>query len=241
MRLAAVLWAGTDALDAMPMKDRDIFEFSRIRMMARPPTFDTRNAMALETYFDRTARDAWERLTSDAPVSGIRATVRAGRDRMRATILSMAALPDHHWKAAARRGLRHRRARSRSGAARCRCRRDRRRHGPDRHRPRARTRRTSKIDWRSGDMLSSDDLGRFDHIVAMDSLIHYRADSTWSGAVQRLSAANRTHRIHPLHLRAADARCSTAMHAARTSSFRVAPTARPQSIPVDRKACCASS
>ena len=26
MRLAAVLWAGTDALDAMPMKDRDIFE-----------------------------------------------------------------------------------------------------------------------------------------------------------------------------------------------------------------------
>jgi light-independent protochlorophyllide reductase subunit L len=27
MRLAATLWAGTDALDAMPMKDRDIFEF----------------------------------------------------------------------------------------------------------------------------------------------------------------------------------------------------------------------
>jgi magnesium-protoporphyrin O-methyltransferase len=43
---------------------------------------------ALETYFDSTARDAWERLTSDAPVSGIRATVRAGRGRMRATILS---------------------------------------------------------------------------------------------------------------------------------------------------------
>jgi light-independent protochlorophyllide reductase subunit L len=27
MRLAATLWAGTDALDAMPMKDREIFEF----------------------------------------------------------------------------------------------------------------------------------------------------------------------------------------------------------------------
>ena len=27
LRLAATLWAGTDALDAMPMKDRDIFEF----------------------------------------------------------------------------------------------------------------------------------------------------------------------------------------------------------------------
>ena len=39
----------------------------------------------LETYFDRTAADAWAKLTSDAPVSGVRATVRAGRDAMRAT------------------------------------------------------------------------------------------------------------------------------------------------------------
>ena len=46
----------------------------------------------LETYFDRTAVEAWKRLTSDAPVSGIRATVRAGRDTMRATLLSW--LPD---------------------------------------------------------------------------------------------------------------------------------------------------
>jgi len=42
----------------------------------------------LETYFDRTASQAWARLTSDAPVSGIRATVRAGRDCMRKTLLS---------------------------------------------------------------------------------------------------------------------------------------------------------
>ena len=41
----------------------------------------------LETYFDRTAVEAWARLTSDAPVGRIRATVRAGRDRMRATLL----------------------------------------------------------------------------------------------------------------------------------------------------------
>jgi hypothetical protein len=41
----------------------------------------------LETYFDRTASQAWARLTSDAPVSRIRATVRAGRDEMRATLL----------------------------------------------------------------------------------------------------------------------------------------------------------
>jgi len=42
----------------------------------------------LEEYFDRTAADAWAKLTSDAPVSRVRATVRAGRDRMRATLLS---------------------------------------------------------------------------------------------------------------------------------------------------------
>ena len=42
----------------------------------------------LETYFDRTAVDAWKRLTSDVPVSGIRKTVRAGRDQMRNTLLS---------------------------------------------------------------------------------------------------------------------------------------------------------
>ena len=41
----------------------------------------------LQTYFDRTASETWARLTSDAPVSGIRRTVRAGRDRMRATLL----------------------------------------------------------------------------------------------------------------------------------------------------------
>jgi magnesium-protoporphyrin O-methyltransferase len=42
----------------------------------------------VETYFDRTATQTWERLTSDAPVSRIRQTVRDGRDRMRALMLS---------------------------------------------------------------------------------------------------------------------------------------------------------
>ncbi|MCG6884299.1 MAG: magnesium protoporphyrin IX methyltransferase [Silicimonas sp.] len=46
----------------------------------------------VETYFDRTATRTWERLTSDAPVSKIRETVRAGRDEMRALMLSR--LPD---------------------------------------------------------------------------------------------------------------------------------------------------
>ncbi|HSG87990.1 MAG TPA: magnesium protoporphyrin IX methyltransferase [Pseudomonadales bacterium] len=43
----------------------------------------------IERYFDRTALENWARLTSDAPVSGIRATVRAGRDRMRALLLDL--------------------------------------------------------------------------------------------------------------------------------------------------------
>src|SRR5574343_481012 len=43
-------------------------------------------------YFDKSATKVWDRLTSDAPVSRIRQTVREGRDRMRATML--ARLPD---------------------------------------------------------------------------------------------------------------------------------------------------
>ena len=44
----------------------------------------------IETYFDRVAADAWARLTSDVPRSaGIRATVRAGREKMRAILLGL--------------------------------------------------------------------------------------------------------------------------------------------------------
>lgn len=42
----------------------------------------------VETYFDKTATKTWERLTSDAPVSRIRQTVREGRDQMREKLLS---------------------------------------------------------------------------------------------------------------------------------------------------------
>src|SRR5689334_16003087 len=50
-------------------------------------TYQNRRSELLH-YFDRTAVDAWKRLTSDAPVNRIRATVRAGRDDMRNTLLS---------------------------------------------------------------------------------------------------------------------------------------------------------
>ena len=42
----------------------------------------------VETYFDQTATKTWDQLTSDAPLSKIRQTVRAGRDDMRALMLS---------------------------------------------------------------------------------------------------------------------------------------------------------
>jgi magnesium-protoporphyrin O-methyltransferase len=149
-------------------------------------TYDTRRT-ALETYFDRTARDAWERLTSDAPVSGIRATVRAGRDRMRSNILS--------WLPADMTGLRLLDAGCGTGALAV----EAAQRGAevvaidvaagliDIARDRAPG--GLGIDWRSGDMLSGE-LGTFDHVVAMDSLIHYRPTDI-AAAVTELAGRTR--------------------------------------------------
>jgi magnesium-protoporphyrin O-methyltransferase len=128
--------------------------------------------MRLETYFDRTARKAWEDLTSDAPVSGIRATVRAGRDAMRDVLL--ARLP------ADMSGLRLLDAGCGTGALAVAA----AQRGAavvaidvsqgliDIARDRAPA--GLAIDWRVGDMRSHN-LGHFDHVIAMDSLIHYDA------------------------------------------------------------------
>jgi len=143
----------------------------------------------IETYFDRTAADTWARLTSDAPVSGIRATVRAGRDRMRATLLA--------WLPADMRGLRLLDAGCGTGALAI----EAARRGADvvaidlsptlvglaRERMPADL-GAGGVEFRSGDMLDPL-LGAFDHVVCMDSLIHY--DS--ADAVRALGAlAQRT-------------------------------------------------
>lgn len=129
----------------------------------------------LETYFDRTAADAWAKLTSDAPVSGVRATVRAGRDAMRATLLD--------WLPADMTGKRVLDAGCGAGqlsveAAR------RGAHvvGVDLSTTLLNLARqryadealAGSIEFRAGDMFDKG-LGDFDHVVAMDSLIHYRA------------------------------------------------------------------
>lgn len=122
-------------------------------------------------YFDRTAADTWARLTSDRPVSRIRATVRAGRDRMRNTLLS--------WLGEDLRGQRILDAGCGTGAFAV----DAARRGAEVvavdlaenliEVARERVPRDLEIDFRAGDMLDAR-LGRFDHVVAMDSLIHYR-------------------------------------------------------------------
>ena len=129
----------------------------------------------LETYFDRTAVEAWSRLTSDAPVSRIRATVRAGRDRMRHTLLS--------WLPQDMRGARLLDAGSGTGALSIEAARRGARVVAIDVAPtlialaRERTPRdlgAGSVDFRVGDMLDPA-LGRFDYVVAMDSLIHYNA------------------------------------------------------------------
>ena len=154
-------------------------------------TYHEKRGQLLE-YFDRTAVDAWMRLTSDAPVNRIRATVRAGRDEMRRTLL--ATLPQDLTGRrlldagcgtgalaveAARRGA-HVVAIDLSpklvGLARERSPRDL---------------GAGTIEFRVGDMFDPA-LGHFDYLVAMDSLIHYRAPDVvrvLAGFAERTAAA----------------------------------------------------
>ncbi|TRW14996.1 magnesium protoporphyrin IX methyltransferase [Glacieibacterium frigidum] len=140
----------------------------------------------LETYFDRTAFDAWAKLTSDAPVSGIRATVRAGRDEMRTRLLD--------WLPADLTGKRILDAGCGTGALAV----EAAKRGASVvavdvsaqlvNLARERLPSELDIDFRAGDMLG--DHGEFDHVVAMDSLIHYRfADIV--AAAARLQARTR--------------------------------------------------
>jgi magnesium-protoporphyrin O-methyltransferase len=142
----------------------------------------------IEHYFDRTAVQAWARLTSDAPVGRIRATVRAGRERMRATLLD--------WLPQDLRGARILDAGCGTGALAV----EAARRGASvvaidlsgtlvelawqrlaQHLDVFSN--GGHIDFRAGDMLDAA-LGRFDHVVAMDSLIHYET----ADAVRALEA-----------------------------------------------------
>lgn len=140
----------------------------------------------LEHYFDRTAAKTWERLTSDAPVSRIRQTVREGRDRMRAAML--ARLPDD---LAGARVLD-------AGCGAGQMTEELARRGADVvaadispsllevARRRIPAHLHGRVAFVAGDMLD-ERLGRFDHVMAMDSLIHYSAGDI-GAALARLGA-----------------------------------------------------
>lgn len=128
----------------------------------------------LQDYFDRTANDAWAKLTSDAPVSGIRATVRAGRDQMRSNLI--ARLPE------SLAGKRILDAGCGTGALAL----ELAKKGAsvvaidlspnliELAKERISPADRQNIDFRSGDMLD-ERLGEFDYVVGMDSMIHYCA------------------------------------------------------------------
>jgi magnesium-protoporphyrin O-methyltransferase len=127
----------------------------------------------LQTYFDRTAVEAWARLTSTAPVSKIRATVRAGRDQMRGVLLGF--LPadlssTRILDAGCGTGALSVEAAQRGAGvlaidlSQTLVELARERLPAQLH--------SGSIDFRVGDMFDTG-VGTFDHVVAMDSLIHY--------------------------------------------------------------------
>jgi magnesium-protoporphyrin O-methyltransferase len=140
--------------------------------MSRSASYDAYRGR-LETYFDRTALAAWAQLTSDAPVSKIRATVRAGRDQMRSGLLD--------WLPADLTGRRILDAGCGTGALAV----EAAKRGADVVAidisgqligiARERMPASLKIDWRVGDSFDPI-LGSFDHVISMDVLIHYRAE-----------------------------------------------------------------
>jgi magnesium-protoporphyrin O-methyltransferase len=149
-----------------------------------PETPYTVRREALATYFDSTAKQAWIDLTSDAKVSGIRATVRAGREEMRRTLLDWLPRDLRRTKvldagcgtgalavAAACRGAEVTGVDVAGGLVEVA---KERAPGFIGH---------GRIRWRSGDMLDPA-LGSFDHVVAMDSLIHYAPEDLVDAVAQ---------------------------------------------------------
>jgi len=153
-------------------------------------TYTSRRSQ-IEDYFDRTAVQAWEQLTSDAPVGRIRTTVRAGRTKMRETLLS--------WLPEDMRGRRVLDAGCGTGALAV----EAARRGADvvaidlspKLVDLARQRMPASfvhgsLDFLSGDMLDAK-LGNFDHVVAMDSIIHYETKDAVT-ALSRLAERTST-------------------------------------------------
>ena len=153
-------------------------------------TYEQRRGQ-IEHYFDRTAVAAWEKLTSDAPVGRIRASVRAGRDQMRATLVS--------WLGEDLRGKRILDAGCGTGALAV----EAARLGAqvvaidlsptlvNLARERIPADIAHLVEFHSGDMLDKN-LGQFDHVVAMDSIIHYQTEDAVAALAQLAQRTTRS-------------------------------------------------
>ena len=141
----------------------------------------------LENYFNEVSSDAWDKLTSNEPVSFVRQLVREGRQKMLLAILEK--LPQdlkgaRILDAGCGTGVLSRMLDERGAevvgvdisdklieVAK-------NRSGPN-----------SRIEYFSGDMKEAS-FGNFDYIIAMDSLIHYSAEDVISSLVDFSKRAN---------------------------------------------------
>jgi magnesium-protoporphyrin O-methyltransferase len=140
----------------------------------------------VEEYFDRSATKVWAQLTSDAPVSRIRQSVREGRDKIRALMLGR--LP------ADLKGCRILDAGCGTGQMTA----ELAMRGADVTAvdispslvdiacKRLPQHLSAQVHFTSGDMTAAS-LGTFDYVMAMDSLIYY-ATADIAGSLDRLGA-----------------------------------------------------
>lgn len=145
----------------------------------------------VETYFDKTATTTWARLTSDAPVSKIRQTVREGRDAMRALMLSR--LPadlsgQRVLDAGCGAGQMSAELAARGATVMAI---DISPQLVQIAEQRLPSELRDQVSFAAGDMLSPI-WGHFDHVVAMDSLIYYTADDIGSALSNLEKRTSRT-------------------------------------------------
>ena len=141
----------------------------------------------LENYFNEVSSDAWDKLTSNEPVSFVRQLVREGREKMQAAIMEK--LPKDLT------GLRVLDAGCGTGAlSRMLDERGAEVVGVDISDKlidvaKSRSAANKNIEYFAGDM-KEQSFGNFDYIIAMDSLIHYSTEDVISSIADFSSRAN---------------------------------------------------
>ena len=141
----------------------------------------------LENYFNEVSSDAWDKLTSNEPVSFVRQLVREGREKMQAAIIEK--LPKDL------RGTRILDAGCGTGVlSRMLDERGAEVVGVDISEKlievaKNRSSLNKNIEYFAGDM-KEQSFGNFDYIIAMDSLIHYSTDDVISSIADFSSRAN---------------------------------------------------